>query len=151
MDEVGELQRVANEEHRHVVADQVPVAFVGVELDGEAAHVTFGIGRAAFAGHGGKAQEQRGLLTNLRKDAGAGVARDVVSDGEGTVGAGPLGVDDPFRNAFAVEVGQLFNQPEVLQQRRATGAGGQRVVVVRHRRARGGGQRLLVGHSTLRT
>jgi hypothetical protein len=30
MHEVGELHRVLDEEHRHVVADQVPVAFVCV-------------------------------------------------------------------------------------------------------------------------
>ncbi len=55
VDEVGEFQRVADEEHRGVVADQVPVAFLGVELDREAAHVAFGIRRAAFGGDGGEA------------------------------------------------------------------------------------------------
>jgi hypothetical protein len=46
LDEIGELVRVAHEEHRRIVADQIPVAFLGVELDGEAAHVAFGIGCA---------------------------------------------------------------------------------------------------------
>jgi hypothetical protein len=46
LDEIGELLRVAHEEHRRIVADQIPVAFLGVELDGEAAHVAFGIGCA---------------------------------------------------------------------------------------------------------
>jgi hypothetical protein len=32
MVQVGELERVAQEEHRRVVADHVPVAFLGVEL-----------------------------------------------------------------------------------------------------------------------
>ena len=39
VDQVGELDRVLDEEHRDVVADEVPVAFLGVELDREAAHV----------------------------------------------------------------------------------------------------------------
>ena len=38
VDEVGELDRVADEEHAEVVADEVPVV-LGVELDREAARV----------------------------------------------------------------------------------------------------------------
>ncbi len=62
MHEVGKLDRILNEEHRHVIADQVEDALVGVELGGETAHVTHGIGRAARALHGGKAHEHRGFL-----------------------------------------------------------------------------------------
>ncbi|KAG1435680.1 hypothetical protein G6F57_021014 [Rhizopus arrhizus] len=72
-------------------------------------------------------------------------------DGDRAVSARAFGVADAFRDAFAGEVGKLFNQPEVLQQRGTAGAGGQRVVIVRHRRACCGGQMLLVGHSTLPT
>ena len=32
VDEVGKFERIAHEEHRRVVADQVPVAFLGVEF-----------------------------------------------------------------------------------------------------------------------
>ena len=57
--EVGELDGVLDEEHRDVVADQVEVALVGVELDGEAAHVAGHVGRAARAGHRREAHEDR--------------------------------------------------------------------------------------------
>ena len=57
--QVRELHRVLDEEHRHVVAHQVVVAFARVELDGEAAHVAHGVGRAARAQHGGEAHEHR--------------------------------------------------------------------------------------------
>ena len=67
MVEVGEFKRVTQEEDRGIVADQVPVAFFGVELHGKTADIAFGIGRAAFTGHGGKAHKQVGLFTNLRK------------------------------------------------------------------------------------
>jgi len=40
VDEVGKLHRVAYEENRRVVADEVVVAFFGVELERDAAHVT---------------------------------------------------------------------------------------------------------------
>ena len=42
---VRELDRVADEEDRQVVADQIPVAVLGVELDGESARVAQRLGR----------------------------------------------------------------------------------------------------------
>jgi hypothetical protein len=41
--EVGKLDRVLNEKHRHVIAHQVVVAFVGEELHGETSYVAHGI------------------------------------------------------------------------------------------------------------
>src|SRR3546814_14172258 len=66
--EVGELARVADEEHGGVVAHHVPVAFLGVELQREAADVAFGVGRAALAGPGGDAGEHLGFLADLREE-----------------------------------------------------------------------------------
>src|SRR5437764_3093247 len=48
--EIGKAQRIAVEEDRRIVADQVPVAFLGVELQCSAADVTLGIGGTPFAG-----------------------------------------------------------------------------------------------------
>jgi hypothetical protein len=42
MDEVGEFDGILDEEYRDVVADQVPVAFLRVKLDGKSAYVTRG-------------------------------------------------------------------------------------------------------------
>ncbi len=50
VDQVGELDRVLNKEHRHVVSDKIEDAFVGVELDGKSAHVAGEVGRATRAG-----------------------------------------------------------------------------------------------------
>ena len=49
VDEVGELDRVLDEEDRDVVADEVPVALLRVELHGEAAHVAGEVERALAA------------------------------------------------------------------------------------------------------
>ena len=57
VDQIGEFDRVLDEEHRDVVADEVPVALLGVELDREAAHVAGEIGRALVAGDGREADE----------------------------------------------------------------------------------------------
>ena len=49
MDQIGELDGILDEEHRDVVADDVPVALLRVHLDGEAAHVARQIARALVA------------------------------------------------------------------------------------------------------
>ena len=52
VDKVGELDGIANEEDRGVVAYQVVVAFGGVEFHRETAGVTPGVGGAGLARHG---------------------------------------------------------------------------------------------------
>lgn len=49
VDEAGEQDGIADEEDRRVVADQVPNAVIGVELQGEAAGIARSVGGAAFA------------------------------------------------------------------------------------------------------
>src|ERR1700720_62090 len=49
MDQVGKLDCVLDEEHRHIVADEVPDPFVGIKLDREAAHVASAVSRPAGA------------------------------------------------------------------------------------------------------
>ena len=138
--EVGELERIAQEEDRRVVAHQVPVALLGVELHGKAADVTLGVGRAALAGHGGKADEEIGLLSHLGEDLGLGIAGDVVGDGEGAVGAGTLGVHAALGDHLPVEVGEFLQEPDILQQHRAARSGGHDVLVVGDGSAGVGGQ-----------
>ena len=71
VDQVGELHRILDEEDRDVVADEIPVALVRIELHGETAHVARGIGRSSFTGNGREAHENRRALAGLRKDRGA--------------------------------------------------------------------------------
>ena len=66
-DEVRELHRVADEEDRGVVADEVVVALGRVELQREAARVAPGVGRALLAGHGREAREHLGLHAGLEQ------------------------------------------------------------------------------------
>jgi len=114
VDEVGELQRVADEEDRGVVPHEVVVALLGVELDREAARVALGVGRALFAPHRGEASDDLRALAHRGQEFGTRVAGHVVGYLEVTVGPGPLGVDHPLRDAFAVEVGQLLDKVNVL-------------------------------------
>ncbi len=65
VDEVRELDRVLNEEHRHVVADQIEVAFISEEFHRKAAHVTHGIAGTPWPLHRGKAHEHWGFLARI--------------------------------------------------------------------------------------
>ena len=77
-DEVLELQRVADEEHRGVVPDHVVVALGGVELQREAARVAPGVGAAPLAGHGGEPDQRVRAGAGL-EHRGLGVGADVVA------------------------------------------------------------------------
>jgi hypothetical protein len=58
-----------------------------------------------------------------------------VGYGEGAVRAPALGVDDAFRDEFAVLVGQLLDKLVILEQHGAARTGGQAVLVINDRRA----------------
>ncbi len=133
VDEVGELDGVADEEDRRVVADHVPVPFLGVELEREAAGVAGGVGRTLFAANGGEAGEHLAGVADLREELGLGVLRDVVGDEEVAVGAGALGVDDALGDALAVELGHLLEVMKVVEGDGAAAAGGDGVLVVADR------------------
>ena len=142
VDEVGELDRVLDEEHRHVVADQVPVAFVGVELDGEAAHVARRVLGAAFARDGREADKHRRDFSGLLEGRGLGVLRQRLVGFEETVRARATRMHDALGDALVVEVRELLAQDEVLEQRRPARAGLQGVLVVGDRHALVGGEHL---------
>ncbi len=138
-DEVRELHRVADEEHRGVVADEVVVALGRVELQREAARVAPGVGGALLAGHRGEAGQHLGLHAGLEQRR-LGVRRDVLGGLELTERAGALGVHVALRHALAVEVRHLVQEVVVVQQDRTVGADGQAVAVA-GRRSTGLGRR----------
>jgi hypothetical protein len=52
VDEVGELARVTDEEHRGVIAYHVPIPFFSVEFYRESTGVTFGVRATFFTTYG---------------------------------------------------------------------------------------------------
>ena len=106
--QIRELDRVLDEEHRHVVADQVPVALVGVELGGEATHVARQVEGSLVTGHRGETDEDLGLLALLGQQRGPGDVRDGIGALEDAVRSVPAGVDDALRDPLVVEVEDLL-------------------------------------------
>ena len=80
VDEAGEHDGIVDEEDGGVVADQVPVALLGVDFDGESARVADGVCRAALATDSRETDSQRSLLADLGEDGGAAVLGDVVGN-----------------------------------------------------------------------
>ena len=118
VDQVGELDPVLDEEDRDVVADQVEVALVGVELRREAPDVTSGVGRPARAGDGREPDEHR---RRRRRCAGTprrtGPSSPSVASNVPWAPA-PRAWTDPLGDALVVEVHDLLAQVEVLEQGR---------------------------------
>ena len=67
MNQVRELDRILDEKHRDVVADDIPVALFGVELDREAAYVPRQIGGSFVARNRRESHEGGGLLAGPLK------------------------------------------------------------------------------------
>ena len=128
--EVGELDRILDEEDGDVVADDVPVALLGVQLDGEAAYVPGEVEGTLAAGDGGEADERGGLLTGALEQVGGGEVRQRLVGFEESMCAVPAGVDDALRNPLVVEVEDLLAHDEVVEQRWPPVADAQRVLVV---------------------
>ena len=137
MDDVGKLDRVLDEEHRDVVADDVPVALLRVELDRETTHIAGKVGRALGAGDGRETDEGRRLLAGALEDVGARVFGKRFVGLEKAVCTVAARMHHPLGDALMVEVEDLLAEVEVFQERRAARPDLQRVLVVRHRAALG--------------
>ena len=133
MDEVGKLDGILDEEHRDVVADDVPVAFLGVELDRKAAHVARQIGRTLAACNGRKPHKGRRAFAGALEQIGAGELRQRLVVFKKAMRAITSRVNDAFRNPLVVEMKDFFAKMEILKQRGAARADLQRVLVVGNR------------------
>ena len=119
VDEVRELLRVADEEDRRVVADEVVVALLGVELDREAARVALRCRRLPSSPATVENRISRSVLVPFwnRPALVNWLTSSVIS--KDAVGAAALGVHDALGHALAVELRHLLDQVVVLQQKRA--------------------------------
>ena len=73
MSQIRKFDGVLNEKHRDIVAHQIPVPLLGVELRGKTTNIAREIERPGATRDSGKAHEHFGLLTDLGKNIGGGV------------------------------------------------------------------------------
>jgi hypothetical protein len=142
VDQVGELDGVLDEEDRDIVADQVPVAFLGIELDRETANIARQIDRTLGACHRREPYESGRALADPLEHIGAADVGQALGQFEEPVRAIAACMDDALGNAFMVEVEHLLAEMEIFEQRRAARALLQAVLIV------GNGNTLLSGESS---
>ena len=144
VDQIGELDRVLDEEHRDIVADEVPIALAGVELGGKAAHVARQVGRTLVARHGGEAREGRHLDADLVEDRRARILRDRLLQLEMAVHPVAARMDHALGDPFVVEVEDLLARDLVFEQLRPARTRAQPVLVVGDLVALRGGHHVVV-------
>ena len=113
VDEVRELSRVPQEEHRGVVVYPIPVTLCSPQLDRKTTRVTSGIGRTTLSTDSAEANGQRSLVANLAEEIGAAQVSDVVRHLKVSVSASTLGVDDSLGDTLTVEVSKKIDKMEI--------------------------------------
>src|SRR6188472_2026403 len=108
MDEIRELHRVLNEEHGDIVADEVPIAFVRVELYRKTAHIARRICRPALAQNRRKAHENRRSLARFGKERGTRDSCHRRIALEIAMRSGTASMNDALRDALVIEMGDLL-------------------------------------------
>ena len=101
-------------------------------------------GEPTLTGHRREADHDLGLGARL-EDGGLGDWTDIVRDDEGAEGATTFGMGLTLRDPFPIEVGHLLNEVEVVQDDRAVGPDGERVLLAGDRDAGIGRGRWPVG------
>src|SRR5260370_15759583 len=105
MDEIPELQRIANKEDGRIVSRHVPVAFFGVKLQSKTAWVARRIRRTLLTAHRRKAPERPGLLAHGVEWLGGRVIPDLRTCAhEMPINALTLRVHHPLRESIPVVV-----------------------------------------------
>src|SRR5260370_16360578 len=101
VDEIAELQRIANEEDGGVVSRHVPVALFGVKLPRKPARIARRVRRTLFTAHRRKAQERRRFLANRIEQLRRGAFGDLGAGAhERTVRALPLALYSSLPHPF---------------------------------------------------
>jgi hypothetical protein len=120
MDHIRELHGVLDEEDGNVVANNIPVALLGVELYCEAADVANCVGTATAAEDRGEADEDGCLPRLVGQDRGKCQILSALEDPEGTKSTGTPGMDNSLGNTLMVEAVDL--EPVISKRRVGTWA-----------------------------
>ena len=148
MNQIREFHRVLNEKNRNIVADQIPIALVGIELHRETAHVAHCIGRAPFANDGREAHEHRRALAGLGEERRSRIFFERFVAFEIAMCGRTAGMDYALRYTLVIEMGDLLAQNKILEQRRPAKSGFERILVIGDWDALIRGQRLVAGIDT---
>ena len=105
--DVRELDGVLNEEDGDVVADQIPIAFLGVKFDCKASNIADGVGTASATEDSREPYKDGCGPGGVGQDAGFGDILGTLEELEGSECTDATGMDDPLRNTFMIEAMDL--------------------------------------------
>ncbi len=117
VNQVGKFHGVLNEKHGHVVAHQIEVSLLGVELYREAARVTHRIRRSSGPDDRGEAHEDRRLSCGILEEFGFRDGSHRLVDLKDPWAADATSMNDSFWNTLMVKVRDLLAQMKILEQR----------------------------------
>ena len=135
VNQIGEFHRILNEKYRNIVADEIPVALIGIELHGKAAHVARRVRRSALAGDRGEAHEHRRDLSRIGERRRAGQIRERLVGLEESMRPRAPRVHDALGNSFVIEMRDLLAQHEIFEQRGSPQSCLQGILIVGNRHA----------------
>lgn len=92
-----------DEEDWDVVSDEIPVSLIRIELDGEASHVSHGVGAAPATLHRRKPYKDRGVSRRVRQEAGMRHVRGALVEGEVTESTCSACMDDALGDTLMIE------------------------------------------------
>jgi len=119
MDKIGELDRLLDEEDGDVVADNVPIAFFGVEFGGETSNVSDGVCATSATLDGREANKGWGGAGSVGQDPSGGHILKTLEELELAMGTSASSMYNTFRDTLVVESMNAFSRDLVLEQRRA--------------------------------
>ena len=135
VDDIGKLDGVLNEEHRDVVADEVPVTLFGIDLDGKAANVARQDRKNPCCRRRSKNER---MLRSSRPLSGKGrrASRPKAIWSARSSHARRIRAHAPRARECARDRNERsFRENEIFQKRRTAAPGLQRILVVRNRDA----------------
>jgi truncated hemoglobin YjbI len=116
VNDVWKFDRVLDEEHRNVVAYDVPVTFPRVQFYRKAPDVAGKIKRTFTACNSRESYKGRSALAGMLKQFGASVFREWLIVFKETMRAIAAGVNDALWNPLMVEMEYLLAKMKILDQ-----------------------------------
>ena len=108
MDEIRELDRLLDEEDGDVIANDVPVAFFGVEFGGETSNVSDSVCASSATLDGREANKGWCSARGVGQHPSGGDILKTLEELELAMSTSPSSMDDTFRDTLVVEAMNLW-------------------------------------------
>src|SRR5699024_4755100 len=114
MVQIRKEHRVSMEEHRCVISDKIPVAFISIKFQREPANITHCICCAPSSSRCRKTREHFCLSTYLGENTCFCILGNGIGDGKCSVGTCRFRMHSAFRDNLTVKMSHLVPEPNIL-------------------------------------